>query len=544
MGFFNFPARDRVLYDKIANGTATDAGPLDGNEIVTLSRGNGLVQTTLTKLSQWLGNGNTGGGGGVANPMTLDTDQTVTGAKTFDGDVVLTRRPTVGGNVPYDTGNLPNPMTLDTDQAVTGAKTFSKNVSVGTASASSILDVGGAGTTGSAVDLHSVGGAGNDYDARIASSGGVAGTVGKGNLAYTADTHTFNGSLILLPVTPSLTDSSLQGATTEFVASNLNLRLPSGKNRFRNGNCLVAQRASVSATVGTVFGGPDRYQAVNNSAGGAFTQAQYTMTLPDGSTRLGIKLTATSTMTDAAGSKYWGGISQVIEAADCFDMMLKPGFLSFWFDAAVAGTYAISIRNVPATFTFLTSFVAVAGVQRIAVPIPVLPLSLGIPVTNAGGLVCNIGAVNSGTFVGTGNANAWQSGVFTNVSGVVNWGGAVNRYIGATELSLITGPIDLPFEREGLDETTRKCQRYYTFGQTGWDTPANAGSVTLGQWHNFPVEMRVAPTMLLGTPSENVNVSGAANLGPINTKNYRIYANSIAAGACYYTNTYTAAADL
>jgi hypothetical protein len=268
------------------------------------------------------------------------------------------------------------------------------------------------------------------------------------------------------------------------------------------------------------------------------------MTLPDGSTRLGIKLTATSTMTDAAGSKYWGGISQVIEAADCFDMMLKPGFLSFWFDAAVAGTYAISIRNVPATFTFLTSFVAVAGVQRIALPIPVLPLSLGIPATNAGGLVCNIGAVNSGTFVGTGNANAWQSGIFTNVSGVVNWGGAVNRYIGATELSFITGTIDLPFEKEDLGATTLKCQRYYATGSTGWDTPAYAGAVTLGQWHTFPTEMRVAPTVVLGTPSENVNVSGSANTAPITTKGYRIYANSVAAGACYYTNTYTASADL
>jgi hypothetical protein len=268
------------------------------------------------------------------------------------------------------------------------------------------------------------------------------------------------------------------------------------------------------------------------------------MTLPDGSTRLGIKHTVTSVMTDNSGSKYWGGISQVIEAADCFDMMLKPGFLSFWFDAAVAGTYAISIRNVPATFSFLTSFVAVAGVQRIAIPVPVLPLSLGIPATNAGGLVCNIGALNTGTFVGPANANAWQAGVFTNVSGVINWGLTVNRYIGASEISLITGTVDLPFEKEDWDVTNRKCQRYYNFGATGWDTPANGGSVTLGQWHNFPVEMRVAPTMLLGTPSENVNVSGAANIGPINTKNYRLYANSVSAGACYYTNTYTAAADL
>jgi hypothetical protein len=65
-------------------------------------------------------NGNTfWDSGNLVSPMTLDTVQTVTGAKTFSV------RPTFNGNTPWDAGNLANPMTLDTTQTVSGVKTFS-----------------------------------------------------------------------------------------------------------------------------------------------------------------------------------------------------------------------------------------------------------------------------------------------------------------------------------------------------------------------------------------------------------------------------------
>ena len=38
----------------IANGTATDAGTLNGSETLPMSRGSGLLQTTLTKIAQWV----------------------------------------------------------------------------------------------------------------------------------------------------------------------------------------------------------------------------------------------------------------------------------------------------------------------------------------------------------------------------------------------------------------------------------------------------------------------------------------------------------
>jgi hypothetical protein len=44
-------------------------------------------------------------------------------------------RPTFNGNTPWDNGNLASPMTLDTDQTVTGVKTFTANPSVDGAAA-------------------------------------------------------------------------------------------------------------------------------------------------------------------------------------------------------------------------------------------------------------------------------------------------------------------------------------------------------------------------------------------------------------------------
>ena len=40
--------------DQIANGTATDAGALTGSEYATVSRGTGVLKTTLTAIAQWV----------------------------------------------------------------------------------------------------------------------------------------------------------------------------------------------------------------------------------------------------------------------------------------------------------------------------------------------------------------------------------------------------------------------------------------------------------------------------------------------------------
>jgi hypothetical protein len=51
------------------------------------------------------------------------------GAKAvYTKDLTVTNRPTFNGKTPWDNGNLVSPMTLDTDQTVTGVKTFSNGL--------------------------------------------------------------------------------------------------------------------------------------------------------------------------------------------------------------------------------------------------------------------------------------------------------------------------------------------------------------------------------------------------------------------------------
>jgi hypothetical protein len=118
--------------------------------------------------------------------------------------VTLAKRPLFGTATPWDSGNLASPMTLDTTQTVTAAKTFSGGLSTtgGTTSlsvvaGSAVVEIGGPASTGSFLDWHSVGGSGNDYDLRISVTGGTAGTSGKGNASYQAANHFFSGDIYL-----------------------------------------------------------------------------------------------------------------------------------------------------------------------------------------------------------------------------------------------------------------------------------------------------------------------------------------------------------
>ncbi|SAK46407.1 hypothetical protein AWB76_00906 [Caballeronia temeraria] len=160
----------------------------------------GTGTTTVSGARSALGLGtaatqNTGTSG--ANVPLLNAANTWASQQTFSV------RPTFNAQTPWDSGNLANPMTLDTTQTVSGAKTFSQGIvsngasnTLGGTASTAGLELGGTTTTTSFIDFHSVGGSGNDYDCRIIASGGTAGTLGKGTLNYTANTHQFNGAAL------------------------------------------------------------------------------------------------------------------------------------------------------------------------------------------------------------------------------------------------------------------------------------------------------------------------------------------------------------
>jgi hypothetical protein len=264
------------------------------------------------------------------------------------------------------------------------------------------------------------------------------------------------------------------------------------------------------------------------------------MTLPDGSTRYAVKQVVNTAISSLTSTNGWFGIQQNIEGINCFDMMGRPAVLSFWFDCSTAGTYSVSLTNSPTTSSFLTSFTAVAGVQKITLAIPVFPTSLAIPATNAVGLFLRIGALNQGTWASAGNPNAWQAGTFITVTGATNWGSTANRYIGATEIQLESGSVASSFESRSYGQELVLCQRYYETGLAYIRAYFASGSFTLAIHVPYKAPKRASSTITFSSTTylNASSVSAGANTNPYS---FVALANVTTGGTDTFLNTAWAA---
>lgn len=237
-----------------------------------------------------------------------------------------------------------------------------------------------------------------------------------------------------------------------------------GRNRIINGSFLIGQRGSVSvtATNTTTYGGPDRYAGIiTTSAGGAFTQAQSSMTFGGITNRPSILQTVTTIATSIASGNYWSGVFQYIEGSNCYDLAFSPISISFWFQSNVSGLFSVSLRD-SSSQSYVTTFnyTAAGAPQKVIVNIPQPTVALTISNTNAAGLLLTIGSQNTGTFQ-TSTLNAWQSGNFLAASGTVAWSNTVSNYIAVSELQLEQGSVVSTFERRSYGHELMLCQRYY-----------------------------------------------------------------------------------
>jgi hypothetical protein len=324
-------------------------------------------------------------------------------------------------------------------------------------------------------------------------------------------------------------------AASALLATNQTAYL-AGRNRIINGDCRVQQRASLVASAAiTGYGGPDRFVGSNaNSAGGQYTQSAYSMTGPDGLVRAAIKQTVNTIAANLASNNFWGGIQQIIEGYNCFDLMGQPASLSFLFETNATGNYSVSLTNAPSTQSFLTTFSAVAGVPKVVkVLIPSLPSNLGVPNSNAQGLIVRIGALNVGTYSGTPNANAWQAGTLICMTGPTNWASTVNNFIGVTDLQLEAGSVATPFERRSYATELVLCQRYYQAHNT-WKhwMAATGASQVLGTSLTFP-QMRAVPTVAYSSIAYG-NASGIT-FEIVSVNNISYYTTSSATGGVIVT---------
>lgn len=328
------------------------------------------------------------------------------------------------------------------------------------------------------------------------------------------------------------------GATTADGARSA-LGVP-GRNRIINGCCRIAQRNNITVNNGvTGYGGPDRYY-VSNTAGGAFIQ-QNGGTIPDGGViKPAVAQYVSTANTAFTGSKVWSGITQIIEANNCFDMVGSPAAISFIFATNVTGTFSVSLRNAASLRSFVSTFNAVAGTPvKVIVNIPTIPLATAFPTSNSGGFIVNVGGINTGTF-STSTTGSWLTGNFITDPGATNWGASVNNFIALTELQFESGTAT-PFERRLTVHEIAMCQRYYAVGNA-YIAAYNTGGQWAAQQVSFKQTMRSTPTI----SHTNTGVSNASLIETAFADAGGFAARSLVTvtGACIAGSFWTANAEL
>jgi hypothetical protein len=251
------------------------------------------------------------------------------------------------------------------------------------------------------------------------------------------------------------------------------------RNRIINGACDIAQRGSVVVPNSTaVYGGPDRFIAINVGAAGQFTQSQSSMTF-QGVARKTVRQTVNTAVTSIAGENFWFGIAQFLEGFNTADLRGKAVSASFLFNTNVTGTYSVSLRDSTGSQSYVSTFSAVANTPlRVSVPILAIPLASTIPASNGVGLTINIGLLNTGAFQAA-STNAWVSGNFASAAGATNWGATAGNFIELTELQLEEGSVATPFERRSYGVELVLCQRYYQRNPLGTGALGSVGQAAL-----------------------------------------------------------------
>jgi hypothetical protein len=305
-------------------------------------------------------------------------------------------------------------------------------------------------------------------------------------------------------------DLTKEDASVAVAALEDKLAYVSGRNRIINGDCRLAQRGSSVAVSGTVnlWGGPDRYRATMQAAGGQFTQSASTFVDLNGVTVNWVAQTCNTPATNLAGTNYWSGIAQAIEGTNCFDLRGNPVSISFLFRSNIAGTFTVVLRD-STTWSYASTFTVLANTTtKVVVNIPAIPLATSVPNTAGIGLQVNIGALNNGTFQ-TATTNAWQNATYLVAAGTTQWQATAGNFIAVTNLQLEKG-LDTEFEQVSFTNLIAQCQRYY---QTGYSPTGGYGQTIAANQYpvRFGIAMRTTPALSYGGSQSNCSTWDVRN---------------------------------
>ena len=297
------------------------------------------------------------------------------------------------------------------------------------------------------------------------------------------------------------------------------------KNRIINGAMVIDQRnagASVSVSSNTYT--LDRYRSL--ASGGGVYSVQQSSTAPAGFVNSMI-MTVTTTAASPSGTNYYA-LRQSIEGYNIADLNqgtanAKTFTISFWVRSSLTGTFGGSVENdFDRLYPFTYTISSANTWEQKSVTVTGCPDGTWVTTNGLGiNLHFALGAGPSRS----GTAGAWASGTSYSATGATNVMATNGATLYITGVQLEAGTTASPFEYRQYGTELALCQRYYNmvanYSQTGGVAPITnivfPSATDIRAIYNFPVQMRVAPSV--------VSSSGSSYFRIYNGNN--IYANSI-----------------
>jgi hypothetical protein len=336
---------------------------------------------------------------------------------------------------------------------------------------------------------------------------------------YATDTETSSAGYL---TNASASSSYLTQASASTIYKGSNFR-----NLIINGDMQVAQRGtSASSLTTTGYRTADRWQFQIT------TQGTWTMSVEnDAPTGSGFRKSTKVLCTTADASPASGDVvllSQTIEGQNL--QQIKKGTaaaeqltVSFWVKSNVTGTYIFEIYDADNTRAISKSYtISTSGVWEYkTIIIPADTTGAFDNDNDASVFIQWFLGAGSNLTSGTLNSSSWTSPTTANrVVGQVNLASAISNYWQITGVQLEVGATATPFEFKPFEQDLKECQRYFLrhYPQRMLVHARDSG---LWFWQfQYPVEMRVAPTL-----SSNV-ASGANSGAPSTNGQVTMYSNA------------------
>ena len=302
------------------------------------------------------------------------------------------------------------------------------------------------------------------------------------------------------------------------------------RNKIINGACVIDQRnAGASVTLGTADTYTlDRWQFGTSVASKYSCQQNAgSITPPAG---FGNYLGITSLSAYTVGSAETFNLIQRIEGFNTSDLAwgtanAKTVTLSAWVYSSLTGTFGGAITNSAFTYSYPFSYTISSANTWTQISITIAGPTAGtwVGATNGAGLVLRFSMGTGSTLSGT--AGAWTASGLISATGATSVVGTNGATFYITGVQLEAGTTASPFEYRQFGTELVLCQRYYNmvanYSQTGGVAPITnivfPSATDIRAIYNFPVQMRVAPSV--------VSSSGSLYFRIYNGNN--IYANSI-----------------